>query len=40
MRGDILLKLKKEKGVFITEWVNIIPMLSENEYPGQYFEIK
>ncbi len=38
--GDILLKLKKEKGVLITEWVNIIPMLSENEYPSQYFEIK
>ncbi|GLC81719.1 DUF5991 domain-containing protein [Lacrimispora brassicae] len=35
--GDILLKLKKQEDVLITEWGKLQPMLTENEEPGQYF---
>jgi len=35
--GDILLKLKKQDNVLITEWRKIQPMITENEEPGQYF---
>lgn len=38
--GDILLKLRKQDGVIITEWGKIQPMITENEVPGQYFVIE
>lgn len=35
--GDILLKLKQEKDVIITEWIDLQPMMDENKDKGQYF---
>lgn len=37
-RGDILIKLKKDKNTLITEWVELEPMIDINLVPGQYFE--
>lgn len=35
--GDILLKLKKQDGVIITEWEKLQPMIAKNQESGQYF---
>lgn len=36
-KGDILLSLKKQNDILITEWGKIQPLLLANEEAGQYF---
>jgi hypothetical protein len=38
--GDLLLRLKKQRGKVMTEWQGIEPELEKHQKPGVYFRLK